>query len=66
MKIEINGEIKEFEEGISLKKLIEQTVKNSKGTAVAVNNSVVSKPEWETFLLKENDKVLIIKATQGG
>jgi sulfur carrier protein len=38
----------------------------TKGTAVAVNDTVVPKTEWEKYELKENDKVIIIKATQGG
>jgi len=38
----------------------------TKGTAVAVNDAVVPKTEWEKYELKENDKVIIIKATQGG
>ena len=36
------------------------------GIALAVNEKVVPKKEWEKFELKENDKVLLIKATQGG
>ena len=36
------------------------------GIALAVNEKVVPKTEWEKFLLKENDKIIIIKATQGG
>ena len=36
------------------------------GIAVAVNNSVVSKTNWDNYELKENDKITIIRATQGG
>jgi sulfur carrier protein len=39
---------------------------NTNGIAAAVNNSVVPKTTWEKFQLKENDKIIIIKATQGG
>jgi sulfur carrier protein len=39
---------------------------HTKGIAVAVNNRVVPKSMWETFILKENDKLTIIRATQGG
>jgi len=38
----------------------------TKGLAVAVNNQVVPKSAWEIYQLKENDKVTIIRATQGG
>ena len=37
-----------------------------KGIAVAVNNVVISKNEWDSFQLKDNDKITIITATQGG
>lgn len=36
------------------------------GIALAVNETVIPKNEWEKFQLQDNDKVLIIKATQGG
>ena len=36
------------------------------GIAVAVNNKVVPKTGWESFLLRENDKITVIRATQGG
>ena len=37
-----------------------------KGIAVAVNNAVIPKAEWQTKTLTENDKITIIRATQGG
>ncbi len=37
-----------------------------KGVAVAVNNSVVPRAAWPTHALAEGDRVLIIRATQGG
>ena len=39
---------------------------NTRGIAVAVNEKVVPKHEWNGFLLKDNDEVFIIKAIQGG
>ena len=39
---------------------------NQNGIAIAVNGSVIPRKDWENYLLKENDEVLIIKATQGG
>ncbi len=36
------------------------------GVAIAVNGAVVPRLEWETYFLKQNDNILIIKATQGG
>jgi len=41
-------------------------IQSQKGIAVAVNNAVIPKTEWQTKTLNENDKIIIIKATQGG
>jgi sulfur carrier protein len=41
-------------------------VKDFKGLAVAVNNSIVPKTKWNTAQLNENDNITIIRATQGG
>ncbi|HCQ29496.1 MAG TPA: thiamine biosynthesis protein ThiS [Flavobacteriales bacterium] len=36
------------------------------GIAVAINQQVVSKSKWTTTQIKNNDKIIIITATQGG
>lgn len=41
-------------------------ITSQKGIAVAVNNKVIPKAEWPGKILNENDKITIIKATQGG
>jgi sulfur carrier protein len=51
----------------SLNTALEQNGINSqKGIAVAVNNTVVPKAEWQNRILNENDKITVIRATQGG
>lgn len=37
-----------------------------KGIAIAVNNNVIPKAEWDTYKLQEDDKVILIRAAQGG
>jgi sulfur carrier protein len=37
-----------------------------KGVAVALNSSVISKNEWQAKNLIQGDRILIIRATQGG
>ncbi|WP_215226108.1 sulfur carrier protein ThiS [Echinicola shivajiensis] len=46
--------------------LANQEISSLRGLAVAVNQEVVPKSRWDDFKLKENDDILIIKATQGG
>jgi sulfur carrier protein len=36
------------------------------GLAVAVNDTVIPRATWNTYQLKENDTITIIRATQGG
>lgn len=38
----------------------------TKGVAIAINNKVIPRASWSTHKIKLNDKVLLIKATQGG
>ena len=37
-----------------------------KGIAVAVNQTIIPKTQWNDVALKQHDNVLVIKATQGG
>lgn len=46
--------------------LMQQDFLDKKGIAVAVNNSVVPKSEWNTYQVESADKITIIRATQGG
>jgi sulfur carrier protein len=36
------------------------------GIAVALNERVMQKSDWNSTILNNNDNILIIKATQGG
>ena len=36
------------------------------GIAIAVNDNVIPKGEWQQYKLQVNDKVFVIRATQGG
>lgn len=36
------------------------------GVALAINDQIVPRKEWDDYLLKPNDNILIITAVQGG
>jgi len=38
----------------------------TKGIAIAVNQEIIAKSNWETHRLNPGDSLTIIKATQGG
>ncbi|MCX6350706.1 MAG: sulfur carrier protein ThiS [Bacteroidetes bacterium] len=67
MQITINNEPTETTEAVVLLSILqERSMAEKKGIAVAVNETVVPRKSWDEFTLKPNDKILIIKATQGG
>ncbi|MBX0291569.1 sulfur carrier protein ThiS [Hymenobacter sediminis] len=37
-----------------------------RGIAVAVNDEVVARPDWPDFQLRPQDRITVIRATQGG
>lgn len=65
--IYINDQAHVFEQKRSLTELfIDLKMDVAKGIAVAVNNKVVPRSEWDDHTINKNDKLLLIKATQGG
>lgn len=67
VEITINSEVANLNEGCTLLELM--TLKNLRavnGMALAVNDEVINRKQWESFKLKAHDRVFIIIATQGG
>jgi len=66
MNIHVNHESKSIAETSNLNMLLSQLNISKQGIAVAINNQIITKTQWEQTLLSENDNVTIIIATQGG
>ena len=66
MNIKVNNEQQEISENTSVAQLVEQLKISTNGIAIAINNTVVKKSEWNSTIIKNNDDILIIKSTQGG
>lgn len=66
MEIIVNGIPKEILENTILKELVDSILNDTKGVAIAINDAVIPKAQWSDLKLNQNDKVLFIKATQGG
>ena len=67
MKLNVNDQSIELPVGSVLSKVADDLLLSARtGIAIAVNEQVVPKSEWEKFILKENDSVIIIQASQGG
>lgn len=66
IKVSVNGEIKELEEGLNINELITALAYKTKGFAVAVNTSFVSIKNYETTIIKDGDSIDILAPVQGG
>ena len=68
MELKINQQIKQFNtESLSIQALLDLEIPNKQnGIAVAINNTVIQKTNWNRHLVQETDEILIISATQGG
>ena len=63
----INDQSYALEQPQSLNEFLDSlNIDASKGMAVALNNNVVPREKWEIQQVHDNDKILLIKAAQGG
>lgn len=67
MEITFNNRSQQIREQSSIQIILNDLVgEKLKGIAVAVNETVIAKTRWDSYVLEPGDKVLVIKATQGG
>jgi sulfur carrier protein len=68
MELKINQQIKQFNvESLSVQSLLDLEIPHKQnGIAVAINNTVIPKSNWNHHFVHETDDILIISATQGG
>ena len=67
MEITFNNRSQQILEQSSIRTILNDLIgEKQKGIAVAVNETVISKTKWDNYVLQPDDKVLVIKATQGG
>lgn len=66
MKIYINQKEIEVQDSISVKELLDMQQISIEGTAIAIDNKLVPKNEWNDRILTEGNKITIIRDTFGG
>ena len=68
MKLKINNQTKTFApDSLTVQALLDFEIPNKQnGIAIAINNTVIPKSNWNSHHLNETDDILIISATQGG
>ena len=68
MNIQVNGEVKEVSPGLTLHQLLlELEIDPSRpGIAVAIDQEVVLRRQWEETEIQPESEIEIIRAAQGG
>ena len=67
MNFTINDRPHEAEEGANLSCVLSSLdISDLRGWAVAINQNVILRDEYEETLLHEGDEVMLIQASQGG
>lgn len=64
--IKVNDTTKTFSKETNVSQLLDELKIQSNGIAIAINNDIVKRTDWESVKLSDNDSVLIIRSTQGG
>ena len=67
MNVFLNNTAFPLKEGFRLPEFLNEIkIDPSKGIAIAINDKVIPKSEWNKIILIDNDKITLIKATAGG
>ena len=66
LSIVLNGEPFELPKKISMVELFDILELSSKFMAVEVNNEIIFRDSWETFLISQGDKIELVRAIGGG
>lgn len=64
--VKVNNKEHQFSASITLQEILEQLNIPTNGIAVAINQNIITKSDWSTTMIDQNQSILIIKATQGG
>jgi sulfur carrier protein len=66
MKILLNGEPRDVDEGLSLGALLDATPYGQRRIAVEINREIVPKSRRGEHILREGDQIEIVQAMGGG
>jgi len=67
MEITVNQQVYQITHNCNIQQLFGDVLQQpSQGLAIAINQSIIPKTQWESHFLKSGDQIIIIKATQGG
>lgn len=66
MQLTINGEKRDFADGLSLAALVEQMTVKAERVAVELNLDIVPRDRWSQTMLQDGDRLEIVHFVGGG
>jgi sulfur carrier protein len=67
MEVTINNQNYLLNEACSIEQMLALVIASeTDGLAIAVNQTIIPKSGWTTYVLNPGDQIILIKATQGG
>ena len=66
MHIQVNGQLREAEDSVNLRDLIESLDLKPEQIAIELNQTVIRRMHWQSTILREDDKVEIVHFVGGG
>jgi thiamine biosynthesis protein ThiS len=66
MKVQINGESRDFQDSLPLSALIEQLGMKADRVAVELNRNIVPRTQWGDTKVSEGDRLEIVQFVGGG
>lgn len=66
MNIIVNGENRTFTDSVNLANILEELSLVGKVMAAAVNMEIVKQDSWDTYMLKDGDKLELLDFVGGG
>jgi len=66
MKLQLNGDLRDFTEPLSLQDLIEQLGMKPDRVAVELNREIIARENWEGTALSDGDRLEVVHFVGGG
>ncbi|MAV97441.1 MAG: thiamine biosynthesis protein ThiS [Gammaproteobacteria bacterium] len=66
LSIVLNGESFKLNKQVSITELFKVLDLSSKFMAVEINDEIIFRSSWDSYLINENDKVELVRAIGGG
>ncbi|GAB1440196.1 sulfur carrier protein ThiS [Providencia sp.] len=66
MHIIINDQTMEFESPLTINQLFAALERPTAGTALAINQVIIPKSQWDSHLVNDQDNILLFQAIAGG